>query len=519
MTLELVKDTLKLDQVIGEGQGQTLIDRDIIVPDIKPDIVRVLSVEGKVNITGKNVEQDRVSIEGMVNFSILYTTENEPQPIYSMNQGTNFSHYIDVSRAVPGMEPEVKCDIEHIDINKLNGRKLNVQCVLNMSAKVTESIPIDTVKDVAGMPDMQLLRDMVTIDETTGNETAQVVVRGTVEIPQDLPSAAEIVKCDALIHKKEEKVEDGRVVVSGCVLVPVLFSSKGDVVDIYKVVEDMVFTHTIEVPGTTPDMACRVEYNVDDVYAELKSNDDGENRQVDIEVAVGLKVRTVRRDEVPIIIDAYAPSLRVETEVRNISSNVSAGENASQMVIKESMQLPEGNPEIEKVYDMVCKPSITDLKLQDDKALVEGVVGCDIIYLARGEERAVHSFSDELPFKTSVALPGCKSYMKPEILAGIESMDCSMVTKDEVEVKIMVECKVSVFDKINKYFIVNMGESEGEIPVHKASITIYVVQPKDTLWMIAKRYYTTMDDIIKVNEIEEPDKIVPGMKLLIPKRL
>ena len=35
----------------------------------------------------------------------------------------------------------------------------------------------------------------------------------------------------------------------------------------------------------------------------------------------------------------------------------------------------------------------------------------------------------------------------------------------------------------------------------------YTVQPGDTLWKIAKKYGSTVDDIVRVNGIENPDKI------------
>ncbi len=50
----------------------------------------------------------------------------------------------------------------------------------------------------------------------------------------------------------------------------------------------------------------------------------------------------------------------------------------------------------------------------------------------------------------------------------------------------------------------------------KSSITIYVVQQGDTLWKIAKRYYTTVDNLVLINEIDNPDVIKPGQKLIIP---
>ena len=44
---------------------------------------------------------------------------------------------------------------------------------------------------------------------------------------------------------------------------------------------------------------------------------------------------------------------------------------------------------------------------------------------------------------------------------------------------------------------------------------IYVVQPGDTLWDLAKKFNTTVDDIIELNDIENPDLIYPGEKLRI----
>jgi spore coat assembly protein SafA len=44
-----------------------------------------------------------------------------------------------------------------------------------------------------------------------------------------------------------------------------------------------------------------------------------------------------------------------------------------------------------------------------------------------------------------------------------------------------------------------------------------VVQKGDSLWKIAKKYRTTVDNIAAVNEIEDPDLIYPGQKLLIIK--
>jgi len=46
--------------------------------------------------------------------------------------------------------------------------------------------------------------------------------------------------------------------------------------------------------------------------------------------------------------------------------------------------------------------------------------------------------------------------------------------------------------------------------------TTYIVQPGDTLTRIANRYNTTVDTLVALNEIENPDLIDIGQELLIP---
>lgn len=46
---------------------------------------------------------------------------------------------------------------------------------------------------------------------------------------------------------------------------------------------------------------------------------------------------------------------------------------------------------------------------------------------------------------------------------------------------------------------------------------IYFVKPGDTLWSIAKRFRSTIDDISRVNNIEDKNSIYPGQQLFIPK--
>jgi len=49
------------------------------------------------------------------------------------------------------------------------------------------------------------------------------------------------------------------------------------------------------------------------------------------------------------------------------------------------------------------------------------------------------------------------------------------------------------------------------------SMVIYFVKHGDTLWRIAKSFRSTMEDIRRVNDLDENDRILAGQQLFIPK--
>ena len=49
------------------------------------------------------------------------------------------------------------------------------------------------------------------------------------------------------------------------------------------------------------------------------------------------------------------------------------------------------------------------------------------------------------------------------------------------------------------------------------SMIIYFAKPGDTLWKIAKRFNSTVEDIARVNGIEDVNNLQVGRQLFIPR--
>ena len=68
--------------------------------------------------------------------------------------------------------------------------------------------------------------------------------------------------------------------------------------------------------------------------------------------------------------------------------------------------------------------------------------------------------------------------------------------------------------EINVIQNIQSGENRTSNPY---SMTIYFAKPGDSLWKIAKKFRSTVDNIAKVNGIEDVDKIEVGQQLFIPR--
>ena len=49
-------------------------------------------------------------------------------------------------------------------------------------------------------------------------------------------------------------------------------------------------------------------------------------------------------------------------------------------------------------------------------------------------------------------------------------------------------------------------------------ITVYIMKPGDTLWNIAKKFYTTVDEIRQMNGLEE-EELAVGTPLVLVKKV
>ncbi|MFL0195582.1 SPOCS domain-containing protein [Clostridium sp. WILCCON 0269] len=514
MDIDFIKENIECEQMLAENFSDTIIKEEYIIPDTHPDVADILILEARPVITNKEVMQDKVFIEGKVEYTILYRAkEDEDVGIYSVGYTGAFSNYVEMPGAEHVMLCDSNCYVEHMNCMIANERKVSVEGIIKLKAEVYKKYKFEVIKDIGGSEDIQMLKNPATIDKIVGTVSGDLVVKAEIQVPVDKPQIESILQYDVNVHKKNVKILENKVSVEAYVLTRFLYRGK-DTQDIVCVEKDVLVNKELSLDGAFPSMESYTGFNVSEVERNVKEDDLGENRIIEVEALVTANTKVMYKEDIDIIEDAYSPSNFMQMERKDYELNVVHGQNTVPSIIKSNIELGnEHKPtEVLMCHGEVCT---TDKKIVEDKVIVEGVLNAKILY--KDSDNQINKVSDEIPFSCTVDIPDSKIDMQCISKISLESIEAN-IEIDTIAVKAVAEVYARVNYITHKEFLVNIDTVEGEFPAKKSSLTIYVIQQDDTLWKIAKKYYTTIESLIKLNDIEDPDAIKVGEKLIVPGR-
>lgn len=521
MSFELIRDVVRVSQAIGEDTTQTIVENDIIVPDIKPDIARILLLDGDAFVKGAEAVQDKILIDGILRYKILYISDDPDQPIKSINTNAGFQFAMDIPETRQGMNCKAGCEIEHIEYEILNGRKVNVKTILNINGKVENRIDQNIVSDFDGIEGIQVLRSTASINSFIDTSEITAIVQETMEVPAGKPTIREILRSDIKITGKDYKLTEGRIIANGELNISTLYIGDDENRSLQFMEHEIPFTQFIEQSGVNEASLSELEYVITDSSFEPEEDNDGELRFLKGEVELKIAVDSFGKKEIEIIEDAYSQNSRIVFDKEPIKMEETVTVNKSQVIIKDTIYIREDSPDISEIFNVLYSPSITDCRISDDRMDITGVLGCNALYLANNSEQLVYCREQDVPFKHGVDIKGIKPEMGCDIVMNLEHCSYSMVSAKEVEIRIILGISARIIKQVVIPVITKATEltQDEKRFTSQPSIIIYFAQQGDNLWKIAKKYYTTRDELRRTNALGDSEAVIPGDQILIPRKL
>ena len=508
MTIETTRDNFCINQIVEHKKDSFIVESDAIIPDIKPDILNTINTSGTICIYKKEIQDGKIKIDGTINVYAMYYTDSDSGNIRSINTNMDFSKIIDVQSASKDMCLDIALSLKDLECKIINERKISLKASISYDLKIISKENVNIIKGVANCKDIQILNDNLTIYTLAGEGTAKAYAKDTLNIDNN-DKIAEILKSDIKIINKETKLSYNKVLMKADVKIKLLYLTEdNNIKTIERTIPIMGF---IDVKDVKDNDYCYVNYEIKNIL--IKPNNNGDDNSIYIEIETEISCKIYEEKNINVIQDMYSPTVDLKCDSKRI--NMMNKKNCIKDVcnIREKQTIKEIGSS--KIYDVDIIPSILNQNVLNDKIIYEGELWLNLIFESN-MTGGIDSKKIYLPFNFEMNIN--ESIATSNINTSIEvRKDEFIVLPDEsLEINADLIFIVEYSNNLDINIIDNIESSDNQSG-ERYSMIVYFTKQNDDLWQIAKKYKSTIDDIIRINGIEKDQKLNTGKQLFIPR--
>ena len=505
MQISTKKESLYINHVIGKKTDTIIIEEDFIVPDIKPDILNTISTNGNICVYKKEIIDGKIKIEGCINTYIIYLADDSNSNTRGLNTNVEFSKIIEFPSIKEGMIIDDKLNLKNIECKVINGRKINIRAIVDVELKVISNEEVEFINEIENCKNVQILNETLELNSLLGRGTTRVYAKDTLVI-DDIDNLSEILNLDLKIINKELKISYNKVLIKADVCAKILYLTEDN--RIAKVEQIIPIMGFVDMQDISDDDICNVEFEVKNILIKPNSIDE---HSIYVEIEIEVECEAYKNKTINLIQDLYSPNTNLVYNQKSIKAISQKKRIKDMYSIRENRFVEEiGNS---KLYDVEVKPVILKQTNLNDRVLIEGETKLNFIF--NGKNTEIETKEISIPFNYSFDIPSITQNSEVEVEVSATLEDFTTMPDQNIDIKIDLNFDINM-NNLRKINVIDDITEEEIKECDRNSLIIYFVKPGDTLWMIAKRFHSTVQNIINVNNIEDENKINIGEQLFIP---
>ena len=143
----------------------------------------------------------------------------------------------------------------------------------------------------------------------------------------------------------------------------------------------------------------------------------------------------------------------------------------SQMTLEDDMNLPQDNPDLDKIIFREGTLNLTDTVVTNDHVLVKGQLLVTVLYLSEDEEERLARTTGKLSFEENVYLEGIQQNDTVDVTWKIEDLSVSMINSRKISARSMITLTIQSDQLYDEEAAVDLTDAEG-IEFHKKQMDI-----------------------------------------------
>ncbi len=511
--MDLVKKQIHYTKEGRRTFDQFYLDEDYNVPDAKDDVQRIIEGSAEVKAEDIRLVENYVRITGKVFFQILYITASaDPKPAV-LEGKLPFEEMVYMENAgeddyfIQNVRTEFTSSLIH-------SRKISIRVMIELELGrerlEDEETTVDIVSDIPvykKMKKVNLLKIAVTKKDTYR-------IKEEITLPGTKESIGQILLTDVENRKLDIRPGQGELLLRGELLVFCMYLSGEEKTD--WISQTVPYEGRIGCEGVEEGMYYYVHPTLEDTLIDIRMDEDGEMRNLGIEGTLNLRMNIYEEEEMELLEDVYSLEQQCVLKTREAVYEELMMQNQSKCKVSERLALPELKDDVLQILHSRGSIQAEHVENTAEGVLVEGILHVSFLYMRADDEEPYGSWQGMVPFSYLIEYPDMPEGVQSNLAYHVEQLLVTLAGSEAVEIKAVLAFDIFMRKAVPVEVITEVETEplDMEELEQKPGIVGHIVQAGEDLWGLAKKYMTTVEGIMEVNNLEN-DTVKTGDKLLI----
>lgn len=506
MVLETVNENLCVNKLIATKKDIIMVEGDMIVPDSKPDILNTICTSGVVCVYKKEVLDEKVRIDGNVNTYIMYLADDTQDKVRGINTSLDFSETMSVPNSKEGMESVIQVKLKSIECKVINGRKVGMKATLEVDIKIYAREEVEIVNNLQNAEGIQMLKEDLRVNSLVGMGENKIYTKDNISI-DNIDNLAEILKTDVSIVDKDVKISYNKILAKAEARVKIMYLTEDNRIN--SIDTKIPIVGFIDIPNVTEENICDLDYEIKNMVIKPNAPD---QHSIYLELEMSVSAIVYEEKQINLIQDLYSPCENLEFNKKKITTITNKQTRKEIRQIREKIEI-EGIDN-KNIIDVDVCPVMEKQENSSSRIIYTG--NLEINFVLSNQDLQMEVRNAKIPFEYTIDGLEDAENINSRLEMEVANQDFIVQEGGIITSNVDLVMNNDMYKSTNMN-IMNEIQTNGEREAEDYSLILYIVKKGDTLWQIAKKYGSTIDDIVRTNGIEDADRINIGQKLFIPR--
>lgn len=292
------KNKVTINKKSLEKSKKVEVYGDIIVPDIKPDIVNIINTNANTYIYKTEIIESKIRIDGNIDTFVIYLADNGETR--SIQTTLNFSEFIEDSIITNTMIAKDMVDLLRIESKILNERKISIKAELLLKTEMWENEEVEFINEIQEGLDIEKLEEKLEVKSCIGENKNKAIVKENIKCNGE-KKIAEILKTNIELCNFENKISYNKILAKADANIRILYLSEDNNIELLETTSPVMTF--IEMQNISDTNICDTEYTIRNMLYKIDSK---EALSVEAQIEYDVNCIVYENKEINVIQDMYS---------------------------------------------------------------------------------------------------------------------------------------------------------------------------------------------------------------------